>query len=692
RNVSRIAQTRGQHLGVEAVHVVDGANFLDQADAVRPVVLQPADERRDEAGPRLGRQQRLGGRKAQGDIGAHPLGGEGRGGLQPVPGQRHLDHHIGGDGGQLVALGDHGVELDGGDPGADRALAEGANLGDDLGDVATGLGDQRGVRGDAVHQAGGGQLADDGGVGGVEEEFHGGRCSASRVPRRAAMRVASVLLPLPVPEAFDYEAPEGMALAAGDHVAAPLGPRLVRGVVAEVREATGSNRRLKAIERRLDDPPLPPGTLAFVEWAARWTLSPPGEMAAMAVKGLRAAPPRPDRRVRRVAGAVPARATPARTRALEALGEAALKAAELARRAEVSAGVVKGLLDEGVLETVEVAPVAAFAPPDPDHAPARLSPGQAAAARALSAAVQTRAFAPFLLDGVTGSGKTEAYLEAAAAALRADPEAQILVLLPEIALTQAVIERVAARFGPAPGGWHGGVPGPRRRLGGEAVRPGRCRLVIGARSALFLPFANLRLVVVDEEHDGSFKQEEGLIYHARDLAVARARIEAATVVLASATPSLETLANARAGRYGWLRLSARHGAAVLPSVDLIDLRQSPPDPQTWLSQPLREAVAETLARGEQTLLFLNRRGYAPVVLCRACGHRLTAPDTDSWLVEHRYTGRLVCHLTGFSMPRPRACPACGVEDALVSVGPGVERVEEEVRNLFPEARTAVFSS
>src|SRR5690606_27808151 len=177
-----------------------------------------------------------------------------------------------------------------------------------------------------------------------------------------------------------------------------------------------------------------------------------------------------------------------------------------------------------------------------------------------------------------------------------------------------------------------------------------------------------------------------------DLAVARARIEAATVVLASATPSLETLANARAGRYGWLRLSARHGAAVLPSVDLIDLRQSPPDPQTWLSQPLREAVAETLLKGEQTLLFLNRRGYAPVVLCRACGHRLTAPDTDSWLVEHRYTGRLVCHLTGFSMPRPKLCPSCGAEDSLVSVGPGVERVEEEVRQLFPEARTAVFSS
>jgi primosomal protein N' (replication factor Y) len=236
------------------------------------------------------------------------------------------------------------------------------------------------------------------------------------------------------------------------------------------------------------------------------------------------------------------------------------------------------------------------------------------------------------------------------------------------------------------------VAPPRRRMVWEAVVAGRCSIVVGARSALFLPFANLRLVVVDEEHDSSFKQEDGLVYHGRDLAVARARIEGAAVVLASATPSLETLWNARHGRYQWLRLGSRHGVAVLPDIQLLDLRQCPPDPQTWLSRPLREAIAETFARGEQSLLFLNRRGYAPVVLCRACGHRMTSPDTDSWLVEHRYTGRLVCHLTGFTMARPRLCPSCGAEDTLVSVGPGVERVEEEVRQLFPEARTAVFSS
>ena len=506
------------------------------------------------------------------------------------------------------------------------------------------------------------------------------------------MKVASVLIPLPVPEAFDYEVPEGFDVVRGDQVAVPLGPRLIRGIVSEARETTGTNRRLKVIDHVLDDPRLPERTMDFVEWAARWTLSAPGEMASAALKGLRAPRPRPERRVRRVGDRVPARPTAARTAVLEALGQRSMPGPDLARAAGVSSGVVRGLLDEGVLETIEIEAVAAFDAPDPDHAPATLNLDQATAATEVAEAVATRAFAPMLLDGVTGSGKTEAYLEAAARALKADPTAQILILLPEIALTQAVIERITTRFGAAPAEWHSGVAPPRRRQVWEAVQAGRCNIVVGARSALFLPYVNLRLIVVDEEHDGSFKQEEGLVYHGRDLAVARARIESATVVLASATPSLETLWNAHQGRYRWLKLGARHGAAVLPDISLLDLRAAPPDPQTWLSQPLREAIGETLARKEQTLLFLNRRGYAPVVLCRVCGHRLTAPDTDSWLVEHRYTGRLVCHLTGFSMLKPKVCPSCGAEDSLVPVGPGVERVEEEVRALFPQARTAVFSS
>ena len=506
------------------------------------------------------------------------------------------------------------------------------------------------------------------------------------------MKVASVLLPLAVPEPFDYEVPGALDVSVGDQVAVPLGPRVIRGVVAEVRDIPGQNRPLKAICEILPDPPLPSGTVEFVQWTARWTLSPPGDAVGVALRGLRAPPPRPAK-VLRPTGVAPARPTPAREAVLARAAEAeAGSAAELARLAGVSAGVVKALVEEGALEAVELERPRRFAAPDPDHAPADLNPSQAAAAEVLTGLVARGGYQAALLDGVTGSGKTEVYLEAAARLLKAEPDAQVLVLLPEIALTQAIIARFEQRFGAAPAEWHSAVPPPRRRLVWEAVRSGEARIVVGARSALFLPFPRLRLVVVDEEHDGSFKQDEGFVYHARDLAVARASIEGAAVVLASATPSLETLRNAETGRYAWLKLAARHGVAQMPDIELIDLRETPPEPGRWLARPLADAMAETFARGEQTLLFLNRRGYAPLVICRACGHRMTAPDTDSWLVEHRYTGRLVCHLTGFSMSKPDKCPQCGAKDSLTAVGPGVERVEEEVRSLLPQARVAVFSS
>jgi primosomal protein N' (replication factor Y) len=503
-------------------------------------------------------------------------------------------------------------------------------------------------------------------------------------------RIASVLLPMPLPEAFDYAEPEGMGLELGDQVAAPLGPRLLRGVVVGLREAAGGNRPLKPVESLLEEPRLPPGTVEFVQWAARYSVDWPGQPLAIALRGARAPKPRPVR-VLELTGAQPARPTPARAKVLAA-AEAPLTPADLARAAGVSSGVVKALVDEGVLAARLIEVEASFAPPDPARPGAALNASQAAAVQVLKGMLGEGGFNVALLDGVTGSGKTEVYLEAAAAVLAADPAAQVLILLPEIALTQAVIGRVAERFGAEPGEWHSDVAPPMRRRVWEAVAAGRCRIVVGARSALFLPFARLKLIVVDEEHDASFKQEEGFIYHARDLAVARGKIEDAAVVLASATPSLETLRNAEQGRYRWLRLEGRHGEARLPDIGLIDLRETPPETGRWLSPPLVAAMAETFARGEQTLLFLNRRGYAPLVLCKACGERMTAPDTDSWLVEHRYSGRLVCHLTGFSMAKPKACPHCGAADALVSIGPGVERVEEEARERFPQARVAVFSS
>jgi primosomal protein N' (replication factor Y) len=502
-------------------------------------------------------------------------------------------------------------------------------------------------------------------------------------------RIASVLLPMPLPEAFDYAEPEGLDLKVGDLVAAPLGPRLLRGVVTALREGAGGNRPLKAIDHRLDDPPLPPNLVEFVQWAARYAVDAPGQPLAIALRGARAPKPKPQKVVT-VTGVQPARPTLAREKVLAAAAAQPLAPADLARAAGVSSSVVKGLLDEGALAIDLIEETARFDPPDPSSPGSELNDSQAAAVRAL--ADTPAGFGVALLDGVTGSGKTEVYLEAAARVLAEDPAAQVLILLPEIALTQAVIARVAARFGAQPGEWHSDVAPPARRRVWEAVATGNCRIVVGARSALFLPFTRLKLIVVDEEHDGSFKQEEGFIYQGRDLAVARAKIEEAHVILASATPSLETLRNAEAGRYRWLRLGARHGTAKLPDIELVDLREHPPEPGRWLSPPLVAAMRETYGRGEQTLLFLNRRGYAPLVLCRACGERMTAPDTDSWLVEHRYTGRLVCHLTGFSMPKPTACPHCGAKDSLVSIGPGVERVEEEARLLFPEATVAVFSS
>jgi primosomal protein N' (replication factor Y) (superfamily II helicase) len=506
----------------------------------------------------------------------------------------------------------------------------------------------------------------------------------------APARIAQILIPLPLPEAFDYAEPEGMGLAVGDLAAVPLGPRRVVGVVVALRDAAGVNRPLKPVEERLAGLALPRRTLEFVQWAAKYAVDAPGQPLAIALRGLRAPRPRPERRLM-ASGTLPARMTPARARVLENAA-APIARADLARAAGVSSGVVRSLIDAGALATVLVETVSAAEAIDLARPGACLNASQAAAVEGLKALINERRFGAALLDGVTGSGKTEVYLEAAAHMLALDPQAQVLVLLPEIALTQAVIARFAERFGAAPAEWHSGVAPARRRTVWEQVAGGAARIVVGARSALFLPFRDLGLIVVDEEHDGSYKQEDGFIYQGRDLAVARAKIEDCSIVLASATPSLETLWNAQTGRYRWLRLSDRHGVAELPEIRLVDLRADPPAPGRWLSPTLVAAMADRLERGEQTLLFLNRRGYAPLVLCRACGERMSAPDSDSWLVEHRYSGRLVCHLTGFSMPKPELCPHCGARDSLVSIGPGVERVEEEARQLFPQARLAVFSS
>jgi len=352
--------------------------------------------------------------------------------------------------------------------------------------------------------------------------------------------------------------------------------------------------------------------------------------------------------------------------------------------------VIDGLADEGALEPIALPrePVAGL--PDPAFAPATLEPAQLEAALCLAAKAGAAAFSVTLLEGVTGSGKTEVYFEALAAALAAGRQA--LILMPEIALTSQFLDRFAARFGVRPAEWHSGVAATRRARVWRAVASGEVRVVAGARSALFLPFCELGLIVVDEEHEAAYKQEDGVSYHARDMAVVRGRLESCAVVLASATPSIESRVNVEWGRYDHLRLGARYGGRDLPDLAAIDLRKEAAARGKWISPRLTAAVGDALARGEQSLLFLNRRGYAPLTLCRACGHRFQCPHCTAWLVEHRFRRALVCHHCGHLERRPEACPECEEADSLTACGPGVERLAEEVAETFPDARGLILSS
>ena len=502
-------------------------------------------------------------------------------------------------------------------------------------------------------------------------------------------QIADVLMPLALDTAYSYAVPDAMRLREGDVVQVPLGTRETVGVVWALRQGSGGN--LKAITAAVDTPNLAPGLRRLLDWVAWYTLAPKGSALTL---GLRL-PDGPRSEVVRVgvrlAGPPPKRITPARGRVIELAQDGLVRTKrELAQGAAVSAAVVDGLIDEGTLATVTLPPEPAAETPDPDHAAVALSEAQREAAAALAATVREGGASVTLLEGVTGSGKTETYFEAVAQALRKG--VQTLILMPEIALTGQFLERFAARFGVRPAVWHSGIGARRREKLHAAVAAGDAAVVAGARSALFLPFQRLGLIVVDEEHEAAYKQDEGVSYHARDMAVVRGRIEGCPVVLASATPSLETRVNAERGKYRRLVLPERFGGRRLPQIRAIDLRRDPPKPGRWLSPTLTYSMEDALDAGEQTLLFLNRRGYAPLTLCRACGHRYECPNCSAWLVEHRFRRALVCHHCGHLERRPEACVSCGAFEALAACGPGVERIAEEVAELFPGRRAVVLSS
>ena len=512
----------------------------------------------------------------------------------------------------------------------------------------------------------------------------------------STFQIVSVLVPVFVDNSYSYRVPKGLLaegerLEPGQLVRVPLGPRSVLGVVWDEESRFSDEARLKNVEHVYPGVSFSESFRNFIDWIAQYTLAQRGMVLRMVLRGEEALqPPRPVQALRLV-GPPPPRMTPARTRVLEAMeGGLAETKAEIAERAAVSPSVVEGLVKAGTLVSCLLPAPKFMALPDADYAPPQLSELQEAAAEAIRCAVADHAFSALLLDGVTGSGKTEVYFEGVAEAIRRGR--QVLIMVPEIALTGAFLDRFEARFGVRPGEWHSGQSQRYRNQIWRGVSTGEVQVVVGARSALMLPYRELGLIVVDEEHDGAYKQEDRVIYNARDMAVVRAHQTGFPVVLASATPSVESRNNANTGRYRHIRLPDRFGGQSMPDIALIDMRADPPEKGSWLSPRLVEAVNETLEAKQQSLLFLNRRGYAPLTLCRTCGHRFQCPSCSTWLVEHRFRKQLVCHHCGHAEPVPPACPQCGHEDSLVACGPGVERIAEEAAQRWPDRHIVILSS
>lgn len=511
-------------------------------------------------------------------------------------------------------------------------------------------------------------------------------------------QTVSVLPPLPLAGPYDYLVPEGLTLQPGDFVEIPLGRQTQRGVVWGDARGDVDSVKLKEVFGRLPVAPMDAVARKFVDWVSAYTMTPQGAVLRMAMSVTDALEaPKPIFRFTLAddfdADSLPSnlRLTPARKRVIGFLRDhPPMEQGDIITETGAGASVLKGLVEAGIVRRLQQAPPSPFDAPDLTIPRPDLSPDQEKAADLLCDKVAQNAFAVTLIDGVTGSGKTEVYFEAVRAALAAGK--QVLVLLPEIALSAQWLDRFRDRFGVEPALWHSEIGHARRRDTWRAVGDGSARLVVGARSALFLPYHDLGLIVVDEEHEHAFKQEDGVIYHARDMAVARGHIGGFPIILASATPSLETLANVEAGRYDKVELGSRHGAAVLPSVEIVDIRVDKPERQRWITPTLKKRLMETFASGEQAMLFLNRRGYAPLTLCRACGHRFQCPNCTAWLVEHRAWGKLQCHHCGYTAKAPETCPACGAEEKLAACGPGVERLYEEAIETFPDLRIEVATS
>ena len=504
--------------------------------------------------------------------------------------------------------------------------------------------------------------------------------------------LVSVLTTQPIDRFLDYKAPkEGVNL--GSYVEVPLGPRKVIGVVWCAGKGDYDQNKIRTISNRLDVPEMRPEMMEFLSRAGRYTLTPLNGMLKLATRAPGLTDPPSMKIVYAKGDRDVDRMTPARERVLKILKDTAdmqFTGKELKEAANVTISVIKGLASQGAVTELESPRDIPYAELDPCLPSKKLTSAQKDAGDRLRKNIRMNTYNTTLLRGITGSGKTEVYLEAVAECLLLGKQA--LILIPEIALTVEFLDRLKKRFGQKPAQWHSGVTMTEKRRCWRMVAEAKAQVVVGARSSLYLPFKNLGLIVVDEEHDTSYKQEDGVLYSARDMAVMRASIEQGSVILASATPSLETWVNADTGKYNRVDLTERFGDARIPEIFTIDMRDQPMERNSWISPQLKDEVELRLERSEQSLLFLNRRGYAPITVCRKCGDQLGCEQCDARMVEHRFHGHLMCHQCGETKEMPNTCPSCGEVDCLTAVGPGVERLAEEAQVKFPNAKISVLSS
>ena len=505
--------------------------------------------------------------------------------------------------------------------------------------------------------------------------------------------VIAVVTTEPFARFLDYLAPEG-GCKLGSFLILPLGKRKVLGVVWGPGEGNYEHSKLRSAASVINVPPMSYTMRKFLEVVSDYTITPLNLILRLCTRVPDLTKPSVTQKVfSLVSNYSDFKRTPQRDLLISALSKNKmnrLSSKEIVSISGVSSAVIAAAVRAGILDEERIERDSPYPTLDPKFNPKKLNLSQIEAYKAIRDLQQQNNFTPILLQGVTGSGKTEIYLEAVANAL--ENGQQVLVLLPEIALTSEFFNRVKNRFGEKPAEWHSGITLAERRRVWKMVSSGGAKLVIGARSALFLPFMNLGLVIVDEEHDQSYKQEDGVIYNARDMAVLRSSIEGSVVILASATPSLESWVNAKNGKYKHVSIHERYGQATLPSLLAIDLRKEKLKSNEWISGSLEESVTECLQNKEQSLLFLNRRGYSPTTVCRACGSQISCDECDARMVEHRFINRLMCHQCGHTKVMPEKCPSCGIEGNLAVIGPGVERLAEEAQKKFSTATISVLSS